>query len=125
MAGQIIRALSRALFVVPVVLLLAACGASSVIGAQPTATATTQPLPSPTATALPTCASVLPGAAAINLQSQGFIYPMVFPTGTVGTAPQQTAGGTGLFSVYTFTACMPNTTTAGVSAFFASNLGTL
>lgn len=98
---------------IPVLLLFAACGTSSTTGAQPTATVST------------TCASALPGAAAIDLQSQGFLYPTVFPPGTVGTAPQQTASGTGLFTVYSFSACTPNATTAGVTAFFSSHLGAL
>ncbi len=112
--------LTYAALVVAALLLVTACGASSTPGtqgAQPTATAT--------ATALPTCTSVLPGAAAINLQSQGFVYPIVFPPSTVGTTPQLTASGTGLFTVYSFTACTPNTTTAGVSSFFSSSLGAL
>ena len=114
-----IFALARAAFIVAALLLVTACGTSSATEGQPTVTA------QPTATALPTCASVLPGAAAINLQSQGFIYPIVFPPSTVGTTPQQTVSGTGLFTVYSFTACTPSTTAADVSAFFSSHLGAL
>lgn len=102
-----------------VLLVVSACGRSSTPGRQ--ATATTPP----TATVQPTCASALPGAAAINLQPQGFLYPIVFPPGTVGTVPQQTAGGTGLFSVYSFVVCTPNTTTSGVMSFYSSHLGAL
>lgn len=108
-------AILRLAFAIPVLLLVAACGTTSTTGAQPTATATAQP----------TCASVLPGATAIDLQSQGFLYPIVFPPGTVGTAPQQTASGIGLFTVYSFSACTPNTTTADVTSFFSSKLGAL
>lgn len=114
-----IRTLARAALVVAALLLVTACGTSGTTGAKPTATI------QPTATALPTCASALPGAAAINLRNQGFLYPIVFPPGTVGTTPQQTASGTGLFTVYSFTACTPSTTTAAVSAFFSSHLGAL
>lgn len=109
----------RATLVIPALLVLAACGSSSTTGARPTATVP------PTATTPPTCASALPGAAAIDLQQQGFIYPVVFPQGTVGTATQQTASGPGLFTVYSFTACTPDTTTAAVAAFFSSHLGAL
>ena len=105
---------------IPAVLLVTACKGASGTSTQPTATV------APTVTQQPaTCASALPGAAAINLQSQGFIYPLVFPASTVGTAPQQTVSGPGLFTVYTFTVCSPNTTTAGVTSFFSSHLGAL
>jgi len=112
------------LLLVPALLLATACATSST-AATGTPTASTPPLPTATPTPLPTCASAVPGAGAINLQSQGFIYPIVFPQGSVGTAPQKTASGTGLFTVSTFTACSPNTTTGGVQSFFASNLGAL
>jgi hypothetical protein len=102
-------------------LFVSACGASTTTGVQPTATAQ----PQLTATVTPTCASVLPGATAINLHDQGFIYPIVFPSGSVGTPPQQASSGTGLFAVYHFTVCTPNTTPDGVTAFFSSQLGTL
>jgi len=72
-----------------------------------------------------TCASVLPGAATIDLRHQGFLYPIVFPPGTVGTAPQQATSGAGLFTIYSFTACTQNTTTAGVTGFFSTHLGAL
>ena len=108
-------AIPRVALVIPALLFVAACGTSSTTGAQPT----------PTATVQPTCASVLPGATSINLQSRGFLYPIVFPPDTVGTAPQQTASGDGLFTVYSFTTCTPSTTTAGVTSFFASHLGAL
>ncbi len=108
-----------ALLVIPALLLVAACGTTTTAGTQPTATV------QPTAAVPPSCASVLPGAAAINLQNQGFLYPIVFPTNTVGTTPQVTVSGTGLFTVHSFTACSPSTTTAGVTSFFATNLGAL
>jgi hypothetical protein len=113
MVWHIRRAALRVALITPALLLVAACATSSTTGAQPTAT--TQP----------SCASVLPGSAAIDLQQEGFLYPIVFPPGTVGTAPQQTISGPGLFSVYSFTACTPKTTTNGVKAFFSSRLGAL
>lgn len=116
---RIWRTVGRAALVIPALLLVAACGASSTTGARPTATIQT------TATVQPTCASVLPGAAAIDLRQQGFLYPIVFPPDTVGTMPQQTASGAGLFTVYSFSACTPNTTAAGVTSFFSSHLGAL
>ena len=110
----------HAALLVPALLVVAACGGSSTTQTQPTATV------APTNTAQPTtCASALSGASAINLQALGFIYPIVFPTGTVGTAPQQTISGTGLFTVWSFTACSANTTSAQVISFFSSNLGAL
>lgn len=113
MSGRIWHVFARTALVIPALLLVTACGTSSTTGAQPTATVQS------------TCASVLPGAVALNLQSQGFLYPIVFPPGTVGTAPQQTASGPGLFAVYSFTVCTPDTTTTGVTSFFSSNLGAL
>lgn len=115
MSWRIGRPAVGAALVIPALLLVAACGAASAPGTQPTATGATQV----------TCASVLPGAAAINLQQQSFLYPIVFPPGTVGMPPQQTASGAGLFTVYSFTACTPSTTTAGVTTFFSSHLGAL
>ncbi|HEX5440713.1 MAG TPA: hypothetical protein VFW76_07500 [Ktedonobacterales bacterium] len=114
------RVAGRATLIITATLLLSACGVSSATGGQPTAT-TTQPTTIPQAT----CASVLPGAAAINLQQQGFIYPIVFPPGSVGVAPQQVASGPGLFTVNSFTVCSPDTTAAAVKSFFSSHLGAL
>ncbi|HUY78060.1 MAG TPA: hypothetical protein VMV29_14900 [Ktedonobacterales bacterium] len=92
------------------------------------ATATATGAASGTATTAPsanaTCASALPGAGTINLTST-LEYPTIFPNGTVGTSPTQTASGTGLFTVYEFSACSPNTSVSGVNSFFASNLGAL
>jgi hypothetical protein len=110
---------------VSVLLLATACATSSTTAVSSTPTATTPPLPTATPTSPPTCASAVPGAGGINLASQGFIYPIVFPQGTVGTAPQMAVSGVGLFTVYGFTACTPNTTTSGVQSFFSSNLGAL
>lgn len=107
------RTAAGAALIIPTLLLVTACGATSTTETQPTATAPV------------TCASVLPGAATLDLQQQGFLYPIVFPSGTVGTAPQQTVSGPGLFTVSSFTACTPNMTTAGVITFFASHLGAL
>lgn len=115
------RTARRATLIIAATLLLSACGASSTTGGQPTATTA----PQPTATAEATCASALPGATAINLQGQGFVYPIVFPTGSVGVAPQQVASGPGIFTVYSFMVCSPDTTPAEVKAFFASHLGVL
>lgn len=117
--GHVWQAAERMALIIPALLLVAACGASSTTGARPTATVQS------TAAVQPTCTSVLPGATAIDLQQQGFLYPIVFPLGTVGTAPQQTASGAGLFTVYSFTACTPNTTATGVASFFSSHLGAL
>lgn len=113
MSSHIWHVAARVITVISALLLVSACGASSTTGSPPTATVH------------PTCASVLPGTAAINLANQGFIYPMSFPPNTVGTTPQQTVGGPGLFAVYTFTVCTPNTTSDAVASFFSSHLGTL
>jgi hypothetical protein len=112
------RVFGRALLVV-MGLLMSACGVSGAAGGQPTATV------QPTATAQPTCASVLPGATAIDLQPEGFLYPIVFPPGSIGSAPQQVVSGSGLFSVYTFTICTAGTTIASAQAFYATQLGAL
>ena len=112
------RALGRALLVV-MGLLVSACGVSSTAGEQPTATV------QPTLTAQPTCASVLPGATTIDLQPEGFLYPIVFPSRTVGSAPQQVMSGSGLFTVYSFTACTADATIASAQSFYATELGAL
>ncbi len=114
------RAAGRATLIIAATLLLSACGVSTTTGGQPTAT-TTQP----TATPQATCASVLPGATAINLQRQGFLYPIVFPSGSVGVAPQQMVSGLGLFTVYSFMVCSQDTSTTAVKSFFSSHLGAL
>lgn len=100
--------------------LLTACGAqSNIVGGLPAATPTTSA--SPTATLLPTCANQLPGAQPINL-GPNFVYPISFPTGTVAATPQQTAGGTGLFTVYAFDGCSPNTSDSGFITFMQGAL---
>jgi hypothetical protein len=119
MSSNIWRMPARTLLVISALLFVSACGASSTTSTQPTATV------KPTDTQQMTCASALPGEAAINLKQQGFIYPIVFPPNTVGTAPQQTVSGPGLFTVYSFTACTASTTAAGVTSFFSSHLGAL
>ena len=115
----------RLLLLVPVLLLATACVTSSTTAGSSTRTATTPPLPTATPTSPPTCASAVPGADALNLASQGFIYAIVFPQGTVGTAPQVAVSGSGLFTVYTFSVCSPNTMTSGVQSFFSTNLSAL
>lgn len=112
------RAVGRALLVV-MGLTVSACGASSTAGGQPTATVR------PTATTQPSCASVRPDATTIDLKPPDFLYPIVFPPETVGSAPQQVVSGSGLFTVYSFTACTPDTTIAGTQAFYATQLGAL
>ncbi len=119
MSRGIWRTVAGAALFIPALLLVNACGASSTTGAQPTATVR------PSSTVQPTCSSVLPGAAAINLKNLGFIYPIVFPPDTIGTAPQQTSSEGGLFAVYSFSVCTSNATAAGVRSFFASHLGVL
>lgn len=106
--------------VVPLSLvLLAACGAqSNIVGGGP-ATATTNG--SPTAPVALTCTTALPGAQPVNLGSN-FVYPIAFPANSIATAPQQTAGGTGLFTVYTFDGCSPNTSVSGFTSFLANAL---
>jgi len=116
-----------------VILLVTACnstsgtstGGTSSTG-KATATSTGSASGSPTAqpSANATCASADPGAGTINLTST-LEYPIVFPDNSVGTPPNQTAGGTGLFTVYQFTACSPATTINDVNAYFASHLGAL
>jgi hypothetical protein len=101
---------------VAVAICLAACGTtSSLAGVVPTATPT----------AAPTCATLLPGATTIDLASAGFVYPIAFPSGTVGTTPTQTASGSGLYTVYSFDACSPSTTPGAVTSFFAAQLPAL
>lgn len=114
------RTVAGALLAIPAVLILTACGGANTTKTQPTATVPPSPTLQPT-----TCASALPGASQINLQAQGFIYPIVFPPNTVGTTPQQIVSGTGLFRVYSFTLCTPSATSADVASFFSSNLGAL
>src|SRR5262249_43201605 len=104
----------RLLLLVPVLLVATACVTPGTTGGSSMPTAATPPLPTATPTSPPICASAVPGADAINLASQGFIYPIVFPQGTVGTAPQVAVSGAGLFTVYTFSVCSPNTMTSGV-----------
>lgn len=107
-----------------VLLLVTACNstAGSSTGGTQSGSATATPTTAPSANA--TCASAAPGAGVINLTST-LEYPITFPTGTVGTSPNQIAGGTGLFTVYAFNACSPNTSVSGVNSYFASNLGAL
>jgi hypothetical protein len=110
--------------VLPLVLLLVA-GCSGPTGqttAQASPTATAVP---PTATPTPTCANLLPGSTAINLGAHGFVYPIAYPANTVSSAITMTASGTGLFTVYQFTACTPSTTVGGVQSFYNTQLPAL
>jgi hypothetical protein len=117
------RAIGRVILISLAFLLVSACGASGTGGTEPTPTATAaRPTATPQNT---TCAPALPGAEPINLQPQGFLYPIVFPDGTVGTIPQRLISGPGLFAVYSFTVCSAETTPAGVKSFFSSHLGAL
>lgn len=120
MSGRMKHAEGLAILIT-VALLVSACGVSSNAGKQPTATAR----PTATTAVQTTCASLLPGATTINLRPPGFLYPIVFPTGTVGTAPQQIVSGAGLFTVSSFTACTAGTSIAETQAFYATQLGAL
>lgn len=113
--ARISRVLQCALAPLSLILLMA-CGAQTNVGGGQAATSAP-----PTATAAPTCATALPGAQPINLGAN-FVYPIAFPASTVASAPQQTAGGTGLFTVYAFDGCSPNTTASGFTSFMANAL---
>jgi len=106
-------------------LLLSACTHAAGSGGQPggggasgSATATVSVSPA-------NCAAALPGSGPINLQSSGFVYPITFPSNTVGTAVQQVVSGTGLFTVAQFNACSPDTSVSDVQAFYAAQLPAL
>ena len=101
----------------------AAAGSQSNGGGAP---GTTTPTAAATAPASPAnCAAALPGSGPINLQQSGFVYPIAFPTSTVGTTVQQVISGTGLFTVSTFNACSPSTSVSAVQAFYAAQLPAL
>lgn len=80
---------------------------------------------SPTATATSTCTTVLPGSAAIDLASHGFVYPITYPANTVSSTINSTASGAGLFTVNQFTACTPGTSVSAVKSFYNSQLPAL
>jgi hypothetical protein len=81
--------------------------------------------PTATATAVPTCASALPGSSPIDLGAHDFVYPMAYPPNTVSAAISTTASGTGLFTVKQFTACTPATTISAVQSFYTTQLPAL
>ena len=69
-----------------------------------------------------TCAA-LSGFASATAASGGSSFGDVpFPQDAVATSPQQTAGGTGLYTVTGFDVCAPSTTTSTVSQFFSGHL---
>jgi hypothetical protein len=104
--------------------LVAGCAAPSGATAKATPTATSAP-PTPTATPTPTCANVLPGSTPINLAAHGFVYPITYPASTVSSTITTTASGTGLFTVYQFSACTPSATIGGVQSFYNTQLPAL
>lgn len=86
-------------------LLLAAC--TSVKGTSGTGATQAAKTPlAPTATAQPTSCTQLPGlSAATALSALGLMYP----TGSVAAAPQNSGGGAGQFTIAAYSACAPNT----------------
>ncbi|HEX9069387.1 MAG TPA: hypothetical protein VF807_11520 [Ktedonobacterales bacterium] len=81
--------------------------------------------PTATATVMPSCASALPGSSAIDLQAHGFVYPIVYPAGTVSAAISTTASGPGRFTVFQFIACTPATTVSAAQSFYIAQLPAL
>jgi hypothetical protein len=108
------RPLATSLLLVGLAWLLVGCSVTTGAGS-----------PTATATAAPTCATALPGSSPIDLQAHGFVYPITYPTGTVGSAISVTASGSGLFTVNEFTACMPGTTVDSVQSFYTTQLPAL
>lgn len=106
------------LLALPLLLLAACSGSGDSSGNAPTPTNTVAPTNTPT----PSCAAALSGASAINLGAQGFAYPITFPANTVGTTPTQVASGTGLFTVYGFDACSPQTTVSAAQSTLQNGL---
>jgi len=108
-----------------VLLALAGCTSTAVSAGggtlAPSATATS----TATATPAPSCAAALPGAAPIDLASHGFVYPMTYPANTVAGSIATTASGTGLFTVYQFSACTQGTSLTGVTSFYVAQLPAL
>jgi hypothetical protein len=83
-------------------LVMMACGGSTVA----TNTATAGP-PTPTATPVPSCATLLPGAtAAASIAGFSDVH---FPTGAVDTAPHHSAGATGQFQIIETDVCYSGT----------------
>ena len=91
-------------------LLLAACTSAAKKPAgstgAPTAPPATNTATAPTATSEPTSCAQLSGySGAAALTAFGLTYP----PGTVATAPRNSAGGTGQFTISVYSACAPNT----------------
>lgn len=129
------RARARALIFIPALVLISACafpstGATSGNpnanpgGNATTPTAAPTAVPTATSTPTPTCAAVLSAAGPVNLGG-GFVYPMTYPTGTVGTTPTLVSSGTGLFTVYQLSLCTPAASINAVANFYAAQLPAL
>lgn len=116
-----------AIFCGTLLVLLAACGATTTIttgagtpsgtpaaGDTPTAaTATTAPVAA-------TCAALLPGAGSA---SAGPSFSDVhFPSGSVSTGLSVVHSGTGLYTISTFQACSSGTSATAVRSFYTTNL---
>lgn len=89
-----------------VLLLAAACGASPVSNSTPTAAPPT-PTATATATPVPSCATLLPGAAAAA-SIAGFT-DVHFSTNAVDTTPSHSYGGTGQFQIVEYDVCYSGT----------------
>jgi hypothetical protein len=96
------RAVACLIMVSAAMTFIAACGEQTIV-LKPTATA----IPTVTPTPIPSCPTLLPGSVAAT-PITGFTE-VQFPSGTVDTAPHQTYGGTGQFTIIEYDLCYTGT----------------
>ncbi len=117
--------------VVALALALSACSGSTVTVLAPTATGTATAITTPaapTATPLPSCATLVPGVVLITGSLPGFAIH--YPSGAYITPPTGSGGGTGQYVVNTYTLCYAGTVDelngpfSGHSSTFAYLFGT-
>jgi hypothetical protein len=97
--------------IIPIALLAAACGVTTVGGGGAGGL--------PTATPVPSCATLVPGSSAATTIT-GF-SDVPFPTGAVNKGPTNSYGGAGQFTISEYDVCFTGTTDQVVGPFSAHN----
>lgn len=106
------RTLASSLASLSLVALLALAGcatSSSGTSEQPAIATATSTTAAPTATSAPTTCAQVPGFAGAGALS---LPNMELPAGAVAASPTTSGGGTGQFSIASYTVCVPNNTTS-------------
>ena len=103
---------------------VAACGTGNSVanGPTPVLPTATPVAPTPTPTNVSQCASVPGFAGAISAMAGPGFADVPFPNNSLSTPLVQHSTGIGLFTIYLFQVCSPNTSKSGIQSFFSSQM---